>query len=87
MSNNFIDSSTITYFVGYVVRQAPKFSIAKYCEKCFENFIQCEDFEDHDYFTLQRSEGNLFIPSNVLLNLIYTYERAIVKVPEKDNFQ
>lgn len=86
MSNN-IDSSALTYFVGYVVRQARKFSIAKSCEECFKTLIKCEDFEDHDCFTLQRSRGNLFIPSDILLNLIYTYEQAIVKILEKDNFQ
>jgi len=61
MSNN-IDSSALTYFVRYVVRQARKFSIAKSCEECFKTLIKCEDFEDHDCFTLQRSRGNLFIP-------------------------
>lgn len=86
MSNN-IDYSNLTYFVRYVVRQARKFSIAKSCEECFKALIKCEDFEDHDCFTLQRSRGNLFIPSDILLNLIYTYEQAIVKILEKDNFQ
>lgn len=86
MSNN-IDSSALTYFVGYVVRQVRTFSIAKSCEECFIPLIKCEDFEDHDCFTLQRSRGNLFILSDILLNLIYTYEQAIDKILEKDNLQ
>jgi len=87
MTNNFIDSSALTYFVGYVVRPAWKISIAKSCGECFKTLIKREDFVDHDSFTLQRSRGNLFIPSDILLNLIYTYEQAIVKILEKGNFQ
>lgn len=87
MSNNCIDSSALTYFAGYVVRQARKFSVAKSCEECFKTLCKYDDFEDHDRFTLQTSQGHLFIPSDILLNLVYTYEQAIVKILERDNFQ
>jgi len=87
MSNHFIDSFTPTYFVGYVVIQARKFSVAKSCEVCFIPLYKYDDFEHHDRFTLERSQGHLFIPSDILLNLVYIYEQSIVKMFERNNFQ
>lgn len=77
-----IDSSALTYFVGYIARNAKKHSIAKSCLACFETLVSnnntnCSENENIIHL---RSKGHLLVPNDSLIQLIYNLETAIVDV-------
>jgi len=67
--NDSIDMSALTYFIGYIARQAKKFSTAKHCESCYSSLINdvdinVQDLDPEDNIIKSRSKGFLLIPSN-----------------------
>lgn len=83
-----INKVALTYFVGYVARNAKKHSIAKSCIECFNSLvsnINSSSIENHleievQEFILMRSQGHLLNPSEYLMNLIYSLEIVILNI-------
>ena len=79
-----IDKSALTYFVGYVARNAKKHSTAKNCTTCFNSIVSSNNQNipntDEERFIHLRSEGHLFIPTDNLMELIYNLETTIIHV-------
>lgn len=77
-----IDSSALTYFVGYVARNAKKHSFPKNCTACFDSIVskKIHSLTDNERFINLRSEGHLFTPSDTLMKLIYNLETIIINV-------
>lgn len=83
-----IDKSALTYFVGYVARNAKKHSTAKHCTSCFNSIVsnQNQYYPDscEEKFISLRSEGHLFIPTDILMQIVYNLETTIVNVLENN---
>lgn len=84
-TSSYIDKPALTYFVGYVARNAKKHSLAKTCNDCFNSLISTSD--DHtnlevevQEFINMRNRGHLLSPSECLMNIIYCLETAIINV-------
>lgn len=79
-----IDKSALTYFVGYVARNAKKHSMAKACSDCFNSLISTSEQntleEEVGEFINMKNQGHLLSPSEYLMNIIYSLETAIIKV-------
>ncbi|KAL4143961.1 hypothetical protein QTP88_006209 [Uroleucon formosanum] len=79
-----IDKSALTYFVGYVARNAKKHSTAKNCTTCFNSIVSSNNQNisntDEERFINLQSEGHLFIPTENLMELIYNSETTIIHV-------
>lgn len=79
-----IDKSALTYFVGYIARNAKKHSLAKTCSDCFNSLISTSGHnhleEEVQEFIDMRNQGHLLSPSEYLMNIIYSLETAIIKV-------
>lgn len=80
-----IDPAALKYFSGYVVRKAKKSTVAKSCEKCFQCLLAPANQADSDNDLIEfRSHGYLFTPSDILMNIVYRLETAILTVLDKD---
>jgi len=86
--NNSIDMSALTYFIGYIARQAKKFSTAKHCEDYYLSLINdvdinVQNLDPEDNLIKSRSKGFLLIPSNNLKEIIFKLEVIITKIIEE----
>lgn len=81
-----INSSALTYFVGYVARNAKKHSFPKNCTACFDSIVskKINSLADNERFVNLRSEGHLFTPTDSLMKLVYSLETAIINVLNKN---